>query len=62
MKDSSAANIIESMIQQIDRPGVRYNCTCQVGGVDAVSLDTDWLLHMLRKAKAAAVSEIANDA
>lgn len=22
-----------------------YNCECQVGGVDAMSIDTDWLRH-----------------
>ena len=22
-----------------------YNCECQVGGVDAMSIDTDWIIH-----------------
>ena len=52
------ASIIESIIQQIDVKGTRYNCECQVGGVDAVSLDTDWILHMLRKAKLSAIKSI----
>ena len=45
---TSAAQIAEMMIAEIDQPGVAYNCRCQVGGVDAVSIDTDWLLHNLR--------------
>lgn len=26
-----------------------YDCTCQVGGVDAMSIDTDWLRHASRE-------------
>lgn len=44
----TAAEIAELMISQIDQPGQRYNCECRVGGVDAISIDTDWLLHNLR--------------
>lgn len=28
----------------------RYNCDCQVGGVDALSLDTDYLRFNLNEA------------
>lgn len=30
-----------------------YNCECQVGGVDALSIDTDYLNHGLRLLTAA---------
>ena len=34
-------------LDQIDDAVERhaYDCTCQVGGVDAMSIDTDWLRH-----------------
>lgn len=30
-----------------------YDCTCQVGGVDAMSIDTDWLRHALAEIRRA---------
>ena len=35
-------------LSDLDRKGKRYNCECQVGGVDAMSVDTDWLLARIR--------------
>lgn len=32
-----------------------YDCTCQVGGVDAMSIDTDWLSTIQREARKALV-------
>lgn len=55
---NDAASLIDSMIRQLDRDDRRYNCECQVGGVDAMSIDTDWLLHALRGAKVAALRDL----
>lgn len=45
-------NVIEKL-DQLEKAiwGSAYNCECQVGGVDALSLDTDWLLAMVRGIK-----------
>jgi hypothetical protein len=58
MSTDDAASQIESIIRQLDRTGQRYNCSCQVGGVDAMSIDTDWILAALRRAKVAALREL----
>lgn len=38
-------------LDQVDAAVERraYNCTCQAGGVDAMSIDTDWLRHAARR-------------
>lgn len=36
-------------LQGLDRPEQQYNCDCQNGGVDAMSVDTDWLLHNINE-------------
>lgn len=43
------------MVAPIERAVERsaYNCTCQVGGVDAMSVDTDWLRETVRRLRVA---------
>ena len=45
---SEALGILESVAEQIQETG--YNCRCDEGGVDAISVDLDWLQFQLNKA------------
>lgn len=45
---SKALQLLEEMAEQIEEIG--YNCKCDEGGVDAISVDLDWLQHYLNKA------------
>lgn len=39
------------MLDQLDKAIKQraYDCDCQVGGVDAMSIDTDWLRHAAKE-------------
>lgn len=43
----TVAALIDELSSTVER--IRYNCDCQVGGVDALSIDTDWLQDRLRR-------------
>lgn len=48
-----------AILGSILREDVAYNCECQVGGVDASSIDWDWLEHAITCAKEEAVGLVA---
>jgi hypothetical protein len=45
---SRAVQLLKEMVEQVTEIG--YNCECKKGGVDAISIDLDWLQHHLNKA------------
>lgn len=49
------ADVEMARIETATEPG--YTCTCQVGGVDAMSIDTDWLRETARRARGALAGE-----
>ena len=47
---SEVEKILTDMESCIKAAG--YNCECQQGGVDAVSIDYDWLMHQVKQLSA----------